>query len=81
MYGELYRGFESHPLRHLKYEVRTLNDELLSYFRFSVLTSSFLYRFDLSGFGHRAIVWVRTPPGRERSNGSRSRMCRGLSGA
>jgi hypothetical protein len=35
----------------------------------------------LSGSGRRAIARLRTPPGRERSNGSRSRMCRGLSGA
>ena len=37
--------------------------------------------FPLSGSGSRAIARLRTPPGRERSNGSRSRMCRGHSGA
>jgi hypothetical protein len=36
---------------------------------------------DLSGSGRRAITRLRIPPGRERSNGSSLRMCRGLSGA
>ena len=35
----------------------------------------------LSGSGRRAIARLQTPPGRERSNGSGPRMCRGLSGA
>jgi len=35
----------------------------------------------LSGSGSRAIARLRIPPGRERSNGSSSRMCRGHSGA
>ena len=47
-----------------------------------VLLSAYcLLPSDLSGSGRRAIARLQTPPGRERSNGSGPRMCRGLSGA